>query len=282
MLDIYFCDSGYIHYDRSDVSRSYAYAINVTDYPKLHKHVDYWEFTVITEGTLENHVLGKGKEKCEGGTLSFMTDSDSHYLIKASRTLRYINIPVRLSRLRQFFSVISTDFEDRLRNGCRSYKISEALVYGIEDLVCRCNMLDESEIEKRDGLLCSAVMLILQELNRIHLDVKDNTPQFVKRLKEITDRPGALSMSVSELEREMNYSSAHMNRLFKQYLDMSPREYLKRLKFRYAHNMLKNTDVPMREISYEIGYTNLSHFFSNFKDIYGITPGECRASSRTA
>ncbi len=58
---------------------------------------------------------------------------------------------------------------------------------------------------------------------------------------------------------------------------MTPHEYLQRNKFRYARNLLQSTDMSMAEIAAEIGYSNLSHFFNNFKRYYGITPGKYRA-----
>jgi peptide/nickel transport system substrate-binding protein len=48
----------------------------------------------------------------------------------------------------------------------------------------------------------------------------------------------------------------------------------------FSYNTAKETgeatDLSMMEIASKIGYTNLSHFFSNFKKYYGITPGDCR------
>ena len=60
---------------------------------------------------------------------------------------------------------------------------------------------------------------------------------------------------------------------------MTPYDYLQNRKFRYARNLLQNTDMSMQKIASEIGYSNLSHFFSNFKKHYGITPGEFRKNA---
>ena len=125
-------------------------------------------------------------------------------------------------------------------------------------------------------MLCSAVLLILQELNRIYLNAGEHLSPFVKKLLSIKEKKEFLRYSASDLQIALGYSSAHLNRLFREHFDMTPYEYLHRYKFRYARNLLQNSDMSVSEIAYEVGYSNLSHFFSGFKKYYGITPGECR------
>ena len=66
-----------------------------------------------------------------------------------------------------------------------------------------------------------------------------------------------------------------MNRLFKEHLNTTSHKYLSH-KFRSAKKLLQNTDLIIIEIASKIGYSNLSHFFNNFKKYYGVTPSDCR------
>ena len=280
MLDIPFYNSGYLVYGSDKDKYNYTYAVNTTDYPTPHSHMDFWEFCIVYEGRLKNCIVDGEEEYFPSGTLSFMTTGDKHYTLKASPTLKYINIPVRQSHLKRLLEAVSPVFEEKLIRGKRCFNVSDSFAYEVEKLVRRCNMLGPEENDKKDGLLCSAVLMILQELNKIHLNVSDGEIPFLKKLSAITDREESVRYSVLDLEREMSYSSAHLNRLFKEHTGVSPREYLMKHKFRYAMNLLRNTDAPVREIAYEIGYSNLSHFFANFKKIYGVTPSECRGAAR--
>lgn len=278
MLDILFGDSGYLKYYENDTNFNYSYTINTFDYPNMHSHVDYWEFCIVTEGAIKNRICGQPSEIYHEKTLSFMSTSDKHSYIKTTPTVRYINISVRESHLLQLLNIISPTFKDRLLQGPRHFPISDIVVSEVENLLHQCNLLSSTQVEKKNGLLCSSVLLILQELNRIHLNVHENSAPFMKALFSITTKMDFLNYSVQDLQRELNYSSAHLNRLFKKHLNTTPYEYLQENKFRYAKNLLQNTDLSITEIASKIGYSNLSHFFQNFKHRYGVTPGECRKS----
>ena len=276
MLDILFGDSGNLIYHDYDTKFNYSYTINTFDYPTLHSHVDYWEFCIVTDGTLKNCIEGRQEEIYPEKTLSFMSTSDKHSYHKMSSYIRYINISVRESHLLQLLNIISPTFKERLLQGPRHFHISDFLISEIENLLHQCNLLSSAQVANKNGLLCSTVLLILQQLNRIHLNIHEDSSPFLKKLIPITTTMEFTSYSVQDLQKALNYSSAHLNRLFKEHLDTTPHEYLQEYKFRYAKNLLQNTDLSISEIASKIGYSNLSHFFSNFKKRYGITPGDCR------
>lgn len=278
MLEIPFYDSGHLKYPETETRYHYLYAVNRFDYPVMHGHLDYWEFCIVTEGTLKNCVEGRAAEVCEAGTMHFMTTEDRHCLIKASEKVRYVNITVRRSQILRMLEVVSPDFCSRLLAGERCFRISATLIAEIEELLHQCNLLSEEQAEHRNGLLCSAVLLILQELNRIHLNARTLPSTFSKKLYALMEKKEFLRYSAEDLQAEMGYSSAHLNRLFKEHFDLPPYEYLRRHKFRYARNLLQTTDMSMREIADAIGYSNLSHFFGGFRKYYGTTPGKYRVT----
>lgn len=275
MLDILFRESGYLYFEDED-SCNYSHSINTTDYPTMHSHVDYWEFCILINGRIKNRIRDKGTEIYEEKTLFFMTSQDRHSLLKASPTVRYINLPVRESHLLQLLNFISPTFKSRLIQGPRHFPISDTLIAEIENIVHQCNLLSSSQFEKKNGLLCSVLLLLLQELNRIHLNIHEYSNDFMKKLLPLTEKMEFMSYSVNDLKNALHYSTAHLNRLFKQHLQTTPHEYLQKQKFRYARNLLQNTDLNMMEIASKIGYANLSHFYRNFKKYYGITPGDYR------
>lgn len=276
MLKIPFHDSGHLKYSASEMRYHYLYAINSFDYPVMHTHLDYWEFCIVTEGRIKNCVVGKADVICEAGSLYFMTTEDAHRLLRAAPSIRYINISVRLEQILRMLAVIAPDFCNRLLVGQRYFQLSPTLISEIEGLLYQCNLLSEEQIEQKNGLLCSAVLLILQELNRIYLNAEEHLSPFMKKLLAAKQKKNFLRCSAAELGMSLGYSPAHLNRLFKVHFEMTPYEYLRRQKFRYARNLLQTTDMSMEEIASEIGYSNLSHFFDSFRHYYGETPGECR------
>ena len=280
MLEIFFHDSGHLKYPKDETRYHYLYAVNSFDYPVLHGHADYWEFCIVTEGAVKNCVKGKGNTVCEAGTMHFMTTEDCHRLLKVSERIRYINVTVRASRIIFMLDAIAPDFRRRLLAGERYFRVSSSFILRIEELLHQCNLLGEGQNEKKDGLLCSAVLLILSELNRITVNADGQMSPFMKKLFSAREKKEFVRYTAADLQASLGYSSAHLNRLFREHFDMTPYEYLHRYKFRYARNLLQTTDMSIREIADMIGYSELSHFFGGFKKYYGITPGQCRVKSR--
>jgi transcriptional regulator GlxA family with amidase domain len=43
-----------------------------------------------------------------------------------------------------------------------------------------------------------------------------------------------------------------------------------------AHQAIKTTDVPMKQISMKLGYAHVNHFSAAFKKKFGYSPGSLR------
>ena len=205
----------------------------------MHSHVDYWEFCILTHGSIKNCIQDKSIEVYPEKPLFFMTTQDCHSWLKASPYVRYINLSVRETHLLRLIDIISPTLKDALLSGLRHFPLSDTLIAKIENLLLQCNLLSSNQVEKKNGLLCSVILILLQELNRIHLNDHESSSPFIKKLFPITTTMEFISYSVQDLQKALNYSSAHMNRLFKEHLNTTPHEYLQRHKFRYAKNYCK-------------------------------------------
>ena len=47
-----------------------------------------------------------------------------------------------------------------------------------------------------------------------------------------------------------------------------------------AAEMLTSTDMPMKQIAFEVGYNHTSNFSIAFKRRFGMTPGQVRAQGK--
>jgi len=56
--------------------------------------------------------------------------------------------------------------------------------------------------------------------------------------------------------------------------------YLKYLRIRYAKILLRRSLKEIKEISFEIGYKDISHFYHDFKYFTGKTPFKYRMKCR--
>ena len=65
---------------------------------------------------------------------------------------------------------------------------------------------------------------------------------------------------------------------FKEYVGCSPLQYIISLRMTNAMNLLENTDYNITQISYAVGYENVSYFRRLFQKHTGLTPGEYKKS----
>lgn len=64
--------------------------------------------------------------------------------------------------------------------------------------------------------------------------------------------------------------------MFREYLGMSPTQYINELRISYAENLLLNTGMEIVDISLEIGLENVSYFYDLFKRRHNLTPHRYR------
>ncbi|RUT35554.1 methylphosphotriester-DNA--protein-cysteine methyltransferase family protein [Paenibacillus zeisoli] len=71
-------------------------------------------------------------------------------------------------------------------------------------------------------------------------------------------------------------SPYHLHRTFKRITDLTPVEYIQRLRVKKAQEMLDSTDYTVGNIGFMVGIPSSPYFITLFKKITGYTPAEYR------
>jgi transcriptional regulator GlxA family with amidase domain len=79
-------------------------------------------------------------------------------------------------------------------------------------------------------------------------------------------------ISPSDLAREVGMSTRQLERLFRRYLDRSPKRYYMELRLQRARNLLLQTDMSVINVALACGFTSPSHFSKCYRAQYGRTP----------
>ncbi|MGE5633142.1 MAG: helix-turn-helix domain-containing protein [Caulobacteraceae bacterium] len=87
------------------------------------------------------------------------------------------------------------------------------------------------------------------------------------------------SMGLDDYAKQFHISSNYISRMFKKYTKVSFITYINELRIKKALELLKDTDLSIKEIAQKVGYNNLNYFYKNFRTITGITPKAFRSSS---
>lgn len=80
------------------------------------------------------------------------------------------------------------------------------------------------------------------------------------------------SLKVAEVAAVANISPFYFSRLFRQSTGLSPHKYITQRRLEVAKQLLKKTNLPIIEISAEVGFNSQSHFITLFKKHVGTTP----------
>jgi signal transduction histidine kinase/DNA-binding response OmpR family regulator/ligand-binding sensor domain-containing protein len=82
------------------------------------------------------------------------------------------------------------------------------------------------------------------------------------------------NFSVDVLGSELGMSRASFYRKFTELTGNSPAEYIRKVRLRKAHNLLRTINLSIAQISEQSGFQSVSHFRKAFKGEFGKTPSE--------
>lgn len=84
-------------------------------------------------------------------------------------------------------------------------------------------------------------------------------------------------ISVNELADKVAIGRRSFERRFKSMTNNSVLEYIQRVKIEAAKRSFENTQSPINEVMYTVGYNDIKAFRTIFKKVTGLTPVEYRA-----
>ena len=83
--------------------------------------------------------------------------------------------------------------------------------------------------------------------------------------------------SVRDVARSVNLSPRRLGQLFKVDMGVSPMKFLRNLRMARAQALLQSSFLTIKEVTFQSGFADVSHFVRDFKQCYGVTPSEFRA-----
>lgn len=83
-------------------------------------------------------------------------------------------------------------------------------------------------------------------------------------------------MSLEYVAGQFDISVSFLTKFFKKETGESFNQYVILLRINKAKNLLRNTDLPIKDIVSEIGYIDIASFSRRFKNMVGVPPGEYR------
>jgi len=102
----------------------------------------------------------------------------------------------------------------------------------------------------------------------------------LRRVREYVQLHLDESIDLSMLAAVAGLSMHHFAREFKQSTGVTPHHYLIQKRIERAQQMLAQSDLPLAEIAYAVGFSDQGHLARHFRALLGTTPREFRRSQR--
>lgn len=115
-------------------------------------------------------------------------------------------------------------------------------------------------------------LLTSRQTNEIALIMDRRIEQVLNLMKQNLHR----RLSLSEIALNVNLSPSYLRQLFRSEIGFTPMHYLTLLRMRKAKELLETTFLTVKEIRFKVGAGDKSRFVQNFKQVYGMTPKQCR------
>ena len=115
----------------------------------------------------------------------------------------------------------------------------------------------------------------LQTSNAIHSE-----NEIIRQAQQYISSHIREKLSVPLVARQVDVSPSYLTALFHKNLQISPGEYIRRIKLQESKQMIRENSLNFTEIAAELQYSTVHHFSRQFKEKFGITPTEYAKSVR--
>jgi two-component system response regulator YesN len=102
----------------------------------------------------------------------------------------------------------------------------------------------------------------------------------IKKAKKFINDNLGIMLTCKDVANYCNYNEIYLNRIFKNATGESLINYMHRKKSEKAQQLLKETDIKIKNISKLLGFENEYHFSLFFKKEVGISPSQYRLSKK--
>lgn len=114
------------------------------------------------------------------------------------------------------------------------------------------------------------LILIYRHMDEAYLPIGSN-PAMAKAIQFIREN-FKRDISIKQVANEVQISERYLRKVFGEYLNLSPIEYLNQIRINHAIELLRISELSIKEICYECGFQSPQYFSRVFKKQVGVNP----------
>ncbi len=225
-----------------------------------------YELTYVDHGLLHCVVGGTGYPLKQGQLMFFGPDQWHMQYTELDTTVRFLTI--------------SFDLESDLRLALtdRVFDLSSEEAALLKNLL---REVERNDAYSGDFIRCDLKLLMLSLLRAGGRKKRLKTPLALHNENVIISRTLQYianhvydKLSVELVAKEAGVSTSHLTALFRRQMNISPGEYIRRVKLEESKSLIREGKHNLSQIAAMLNYSTIHHFSRQFKDNFGISPSE--------
>lgn len=147
---------------------------------------------------------------------------------------------------------------------------TEAMIDCLNEFVIQDEGVHEEYFERLNELC----MELCAKFNE---EKKDKKNKLAEEIKAFVDKNYQdSSLSLTQLGAAFNISDSYVSLIFKECFDIKFSTYVEKIRIRHADRLLGETELTVREIAEQTGYSSEQSFRRAFKKVRGVSPKDAR------
>ena len=232
------------------------------------------ELTYVDKGSI--HSVADGKDIVLGqGDLIIYGPNQWH--------MQYSDVDVSASYITITFDLLG-DYPEVMFN--QKYTISQNAVPILQWMLKEQDRMDHYSADMLISLLQTMLVVMMREQaepSTVKLRTANSVNsenEIIRRAQQFISAHVREKLTVPLVARHVDVSPSYLTALFRKNLQISPGEYVRRIKLQESKQMIREDNMNFTEIAAALQYSTVHHFSRQFKDKFGITPTEYAKSVR--
>jgi AraC-like DNA-binding protein len=240
------------------------------DFEIKRKTYPYYVIEVPTKGLCRLELGGKSYELKKGTLGGFFPGIPHHYKCDKDDPMEHIFIAFTGSEAPSLFR------KSGILNGTVVSLLKPSEILYLAESILK-KGLEKTDLSHH---LCCLYLkaLLLEQGSSLALSGRSETlamDSYRKCRRYIDEHFSSVSSPV-EAADACSINVRYMSTLFKRFGQITPHEYIMRLKMNKAANLFLTTTQSVKEVGFQVGFEDPYHFSRNFKNIHGLSPRHYR------
>lgn len=234
----------------------------------------------IRSGYMIHYVLkGKGVFKVQDKTYqlgpqeAFLIEPNTliYYEADADDPWEYIWIGFSGVKAKEYLNRTSLSTDNPIFTFEQTHHLADCMksIISMTALISNKDLLLTSKLYEFFYVLCE-----LYPNREITSEVKQQ--KYIEDALQFIEQNYANHITVNDVAKHISIDRSYLHRLFKQYLNKSPQQFLLNLRIEKSCFLLANSSLKIGDIARSVGYKDVLLFSKIFKQIKNCTPSEYR------